>query len=190
MGRPGPRWDAGADVADAANVAGAAEVPESRPRPAPKPSSSRVQPGDAALWRRVAAWLIDEVARTLFYPLILLVFVLLGGSPPATVSPTEVTLADVLPQIVLRAGLSWLFWSRGTSPGAMVLHVRLVDAEGLPPGGRRAAIRALVEIVSVSTLFIGFAWALFSRRRQTWHDMASGVYVVDAPAENDPTGER
>ena len=38
-----------------------------------------------------------------------------------------------------------------------------------------------MEVLSLSTLLIGFAWALFSRRRQTWHDLAAGTYVVNAP---------
>jgi len=138
---------------------------------------------DASLARRLGAWAIDELARTLFYALLLFVLILVGGWVPEPVDPGEFSLAAFLPQMVLRFGLSWIFWSQGTSPGAMLLNVRLVDALGNPPGPRRGAIRAAVEIISISTLLVGFAWALFSRRRQTWHDLAAGVFVVNAPRE-------
>lgn len=175
VGRPGPRWEAG-DAIVPASEAGAPEVIEARTLPPPSGG-----PQDAQIWRRSTAWLVDELARTFFYPLLLIVLVMLGGEMPDPVSPTEVTLTAILPQIVLRIGLSWIFWSQGTSPGAMVMGLRIVDAQGNPPGPVRGGIRALVEIVSISMLLVGFAWALFTRRRQTWHDLAAGTYIVDAP---------
>lgn len=149
-----------------------------------------MRPEDATLARRLGAWLIDELARTFFYPLLLLVLVMFGGQIPDPVAPGELSAGAVIPQIVLRAGLSWIFWSQGTSPGAMLLHVRLVDAHGNAPGPVRGGIRAMVEIVSIMTLLLGFAWALFSRRRQTWHDLASGVYVINEPSGNRDARER
>lgn len=135
--------------------------------------------------RRLGAWLIDELVRTLFYPLLLIVLVMFGGQIPEPARPGELSAGVVIPQMVLRAGLSWIFWSQGTSPGAMLLHLRLVDAQGNPPGPVRGGVRAVVEIVSIFMMLLGFAWALFSRRRQTWHDLASGVYVINDPREGE-----
>ncbi len=191
MGRPGPRWDAdGAPGAGSAPVEASDRPPSgSPPRPPSSEKPPRVLPEDASLDRRLGAWLIDEVARTFFYTLLIIVLILGGGWVPEPVDPGEFSLAAVLPQMVLRVGLSWIFWSQGTSPGARLLHVRLVDAQGNPPGPTRGGIRALVEIVSISTLLIGFAWALFSRRRQTWHDLASGVFVVNDTRDRTPRGD-
>jgi len=191
LGRPGPRWDAG-DSPAPESAPGAIEgrAPRSEPPAPPKQEKPpRVLPEDASLTRRLGAWLIDELARTFFYTLLLLVLILIGGWVPEPVTPGEFSLAAVLPQMVLRFGLSWIFWSQGTSPGAMLLKVRLVDAAGNPPGPRRGGIRAAMEIVSISTLLIGFAWALVSRRRQTWHDAAAGVYVVNDTRDQASDGQ-
>ena len=92
----------------------------------------------------------------------------------------------IAPQVVLRIGLSWICWSQGTSPGAMVMRLRIVDAQGRAPGPILGGVRAVLEVLSVATLMVGFAWAIFTRRRQTWHDFGSGLYVINAP----PEGER
>lgn len=176
VGHPGPRWEAGAVPVQRA---------PSDAAPLPRARAARVQPEDAALRRRISAWLIDELARTLFYPLLLIVLVMFGGQVPEAPAPGDLSVTAILPQMVLRVGLSWIFWSMGTSPGAMILHLRIVDGHGHPPGPIRGGVRALVEVVSISTLLAGFAWALFSRRRQTWHDLAAGTYVVNAPREGD-----
>lgn len=123
------------------------------------------------------------MARTLFYAFVIIFFVTLGGSLPEPVSTTEPTLDVVLPQVVMRVGVSWIFWSQGTSLGAIVMGLRIVDSAGQPPGPARGGIRAVVEVVSIFVLLVGFAWALFTRRRQTWHDLAAGTYVVEVPRE-------
>lgn len=191
VGHPGPRWGvndpdflhATDGVADASDAPPPAEASAGPPPPeVRREKPPRVRPEDATLWRRLGAFLIDELARFLFYPLLMVVLVLFGGQIPDPVSPGDFSAGVIIPQLVLRAGLSWTFWSHGTSPGAMLLHLRLVDAHGNAPGSARGGVRATVEIVSVFVP-LGFAWALFSRRRQTWHDLASGVYVINAPRE-------
>gem|GEM_PF-3561333 len=192
MGHPGPRWGAhdpdSAALAEASNASDGpplAEAPvEASPIEARREKPPRVRPEDATIWRRLAAWLIDEVVRTLFYAVLLIMLAMFAGYVPEPVAPGELNAGAIIPQIVLRAGLSWIFWSQGTSPGAMLLQLRLVDAHGNPPGPTRGGIRAMVEIVSIMTMLLGFAWALFSRRRQTWHDLASGVYVINAPGRD------
>lgn len=183
VGRPGPRWEAG-------ELAPPYVLPADRRDALPQPveaagDAASVLPPYASITRRSAAWIIDEAARTLFYTVLLMVIVMLGGQIPDPVTPGNASLTAILPQVVMRVGLSWIFWSQGTSPGAVVMRVRLVDAAGNPPGATRGLIRGLVEVLSISTLLLGFFWALFTRRRQTWHDLAAGVYVVDAREERD-----
>ena len=174
VGRPGPRWEAGETLPPAS-----AGPSVERPLRVAKPP--RVHGEDAGFRRRIGAWLLDELARTLFYPLLLIVLVLFGGQVPDAPAPGDLNVTAILPQMVLRVGLSWIFWSMGTSPGAILLGLRIVDANGAAPGPVRGGVRAIVEVLSLSTLLIGFACALFSRRRQTWHDLAAGTYVVNAP---------
>jgi len=64
----------------------------------------------------------------------------------------------------------------GWSPGKMVLGLRVVQPDGTRPGFGRGLSRMLVSLLSVS--LIAYLWSLFDRRSQTWHDKASGTYVV------------
>ena len=72
VGRPGPRWEAG-EVAPPAPTGLAID------RPVRAAKLPRVRPEDAGFRRRIGAWLIDELARTLFYPLLLIVLVMFAG---------------------------------------------------------------------------------------------------------------
>ena len=69
------------------------------------------------------------------------------------------------------------FSSEGrASLGKKLLGLRVLqDGEGLSLG--RAVIRSALYPVS-AILGLGFLWALFSRERQCWHDMAVGSVVV------------
>jgi uncharacterized RDD family membrane protein YckC len=67
----------------------------------------------------------------------------------------------------------------GWSPGKAALGLRIVQPDGSRPGFGAGLSRMLVSLVAVS--LIGYLWAVFDRRSQTWHDKASGTYVVRRP---------
>jgi uncharacterized RDD family membrane protein YckC len=71
----------------------------------------------------------------------------------------------------------------GQTPGMRLLNIRAVDAV---TGGRvdygRAFIRYLVGIVSQLPCYLGYFWMLWDREKQTWHDKASGTFVVPTSA--------
>lgn len=114
-----------------------------------------------------------------------------GDGAAATVECTEDTLqmgwvlggaALLLLGFVV---LIWLYsrWlGKGATPGMKITGNRLVDANsGLPIGTGRAFGRALFANV-ISPLFcaLGYLWALWDGRRQTWHDKVVGSVVVKA----------
>jgi uncharacterized RDD family membrane protein YckC len=71
-------------------------------------------------------------------------------------------------------------WSLGgRTLGMMALGVRVVKADGSPPGIRRSVVRALGYWVSAIAL-IGFAWIAVDRRSQGFHDKLAGTFVVYA----------
>jgi uncharacterized RDD family membrane protein YckC len=73
---------------------------------------------------------------------------------------------------------------RGQTIGKRALRIRVVDLEGgAQLGFRRACLRHLCRVVSSLPCFLGYAWVLWSRERQTWHDLLSGAVVVEAAAE-------
>jgi uncharacterized RDD family membrane protein YckC len=66
----------------------------------------------------------------------------------------------------------------GRTIGKMVLGIRVIREDGESIGLREAFIRWVGYIVSTIFLFLGFIWALFDQKGQTWHDKFAGTYVV------------
>jgi uncharacterized RDD family membrane protein YckC len=78
----------------------------------------------------------------------------------------------------------------GQTVGMRAIGIRVIDAE---TGGRvdygRCVVRYLVAMLSGLALLLGYLWMLWDPERQTWHDKASGTFVVpvtDFPVERWP----
>jgi uncharacterized RDD family membrane protein YckC len=80
---------------------------------------------------------------------------------------------------------SWLAFSR--SPAMALLGIRIVREED---GGRlnvaRVAVRYGGYLLSALPFLLGFAWALFDNRKQTWHDKLAGTVVVRPVSQVQP----
>ncbi len=66
----------------------------------------------------------------------------------------------------------------GQTPGKRLLGIRVTGADGGKLGGGQAFLRACGYIPSALFLGLGFLWALWDPRRQTWHDKAARTVVV------------
>jgi uncharacterized RDD family membrane protein YckC len=99
------------------------------------------------------------------------------------------------------AGAGWLltvavyfggFWATtGQTPGMRMARIRVVAADGAPPGPLRALVRVAGLLLSIGMLFVGFAPALVDTRRRALPDFLAGTVVVDqddALAANHPHG--
>lgn len=71
---------------------------------------------------------------------------------------------------------------QGQSWGMKATGTRLVDAQsGAPIGTGRALGRYLfANFISGNICFLGFLWALWDGKKQTWHDKVVGSIVVKA----------
>jgi uncharacterized RDD family membrane protein YckC len=78
----------------------------------------------------------------------------------------------------------------GRSPGKAATGIRVVNAEGQPPGIGRALVRWLLWIVDYFPYIVpaltGFIVALSSRANQRVGDMVAGTWVVRAEAAGQP----
>jgi uncharacterized RDD family membrane protein YckC len=138
-------------------------------------------PDYASFPRRTAAYLLDELGKTLIWIAIIATFVLFtSGSGPSSDSGDVLAL---LPRLVLGMGYDWIFWTQGWTPGSAIMEIRITDAEGRPSGPRRAAIRVFGSLLSGAAFLVGYAWMLRSPRRQTWHDIMAGTVVVRVPKD-------
>jgi uncharacterized RDD family membrane protein YckC len=82
--------------------------------------------------------------------------------------------------VLLPAVLVILFWTyKQATPGKMLIHARIVDAEtGGAPSTRQNIIRYLGYFLSAFPACLGFAWIAFDARKQGWHDKLAGTVVV------------
>jgi uncharacterized RDD family membrane protein YckC len=69
---------------------------------------------------------------------------------------------------------------RGTSPGKLLMGLRVSGMGGERPGLIRAFVRNVSKIISILPALAGVIMALFSKRRQMLHDVITGSYVHDA----------
>jgi uncharacterized RDD family membrane protein YckC len=61
--------------------------------------------------------------------------------------------------------------------GKWMLGLRVVDASGQPLTAPRSFARNAIKIVSSLAFGLGFAWAMFSNRKQAWHDIIADTFV-------------
>ena len=128
-------------------------------------------------WARVGASLVDTLLLcVILYPVLTLVYGRAYWSDPDLIKgPVDFIVQLVLPAIAIVA-----FWiARQATPGKMLIHARIVDAETGEPPKRGQAIRRYVGYyASLFGLGLGFFSVAWDRRKQGWHDKLAGTVVV------------
>lgn len=76
--------------------------------------------------------------------------------------------------------LTVIFWKYfGATLGKMSCSIKIVDAKtGNSPSTLRFIIRYFSYLISALPLLLGFIWAIFDKRKQTWHDKLAGTIVI------------
>lgn len=133
----------------------------------------------AGFWLRVAAFVIDGVLTFLVTAPALIYFYgtayFTGDSPELIMGPADFVISYVFPAVA-----TIVFWlvSQATV-GKMVMSASVVDAKtGKTISVWQAVRRYLGYFLSVLPFGLGFLWAAFDRRHQTWHDKLAGTVVI------------
>ncbi|MBD3269948.1 RDD family protein [Candidatus Peregrinibacteria bacterium] len=132
----------------------------------------------AGFWIRLLALLIDSLIVSL---LMLLFFgsqigVLYSGDPELIMVAMSTTtpLLAIVPIVYYI-----LFWTLlSTTPGKMILKLKIVNYEGNKISFGQSVLRYIGYMLSAIVLYIGFIWAAFDTKRQGWHDKIAKTYVV------------
>lgn len=70
----------------------------------------------------------------------------------------------------------------GATPGKKIMKIRVVQVrDGKNPAIWRSVVRYFGYWVSSIPFCLGFFWALWDKRNQTWHDKLAGTVVIDEP---------
>lgn len=70
------------------------------------------------------------------------------------------------------------YFLKGT-PGMLLMELRFRDGNGGDPSLLQVMARHFTTYISALPLFLGYIWMFFDKKRRTWHDMISGVVIVD-----------
>jgi uncharacterized RDD family membrane protein YckC len=130
-------------------------------------------PSVPGLMRRLAACLYDG--------LVLAAVLMVAGAAWVALSRAAAPPGDWLFRgyVVGVAALFFAaFWRRGETLGMRAWRLRIVAADGGPPGWGRALLRFAAALLSWAPLGLGFLWVLVDRDRLAWHDRLSGTRLV------------
>lgn len=87
--------------------------------------------------------------------------------------------------MIISIAYSVYFLSKtGATPGKKAMGVVVVKEDGNPLTVTDALVRSLSTILSGLALSIGYFWALFDKRKQTWHDKIACTLVLKVAAVN------
>jgi len=123
-------------------------------------------------FRRLGAFLIESFLNILFLVIL-----------PSSLSEP---LGTQMPYAVFGIYICYMvvkvyFWTRSTTLGKYLLHMRIVDTQTWEPiGFWRVVFRQTIgKFVSFAGLNLGFIWILLDSNKQGWHDKIAKCYVVD-----------
>jgi uncharacterized RDD family membrane protein YckC len=145
----------------------------------------------AGFWRRLAGAFLDWLLVGIVASAIGALFGLDTFSSPADQGDRLRIQANLTGPFILVELVYFTYFhatSAGQSIGNKIMGIRVLDAgNGRPLPYVRAFARSLMSNVSALPCFLGFFWALWDRRQQTWHDMVADSVVVKASVY--PPGE-
>jgi uncharacterized RDD family membrane protein YckC len=150
------------------------EEQEEAPEP-PEESPSDLYPVATLRERRRAA-LIDAACLAFAYGGFLALFGSLGGEFTLSKLSAVVCFSTFAFVYIQYFGLFTIFG--GTTPGMMVRGLQVASFTGDAPTAQQLFWRTAGYIISASTFFLGFFWALWDEDAMTWHDRLSRTYLA------------
>jgi uncharacterized RDD family membrane protein YckC len=130
----------------------------------------------AGFMRRFAAFAIDWLLLGIITD-IFSFFYRLGMSRSSAVMSINAAMLFSTALFILY--FTFLPGDGGQSLGKMVMGIRIERSDGAAMTYGRAFLRALGYFLSFFFMtFLGFWWALWDRKNQTWHDKIAGTEVI------------
>lgn len=135
----------------------------------------------ATVGQRLSSFIVDLIVLSVIY--IALIFLIdgemgkeiVGGGIGEELQPAHLIMAAI------GIGYYTYFFGKGETPGMRLVEIRLVRTDGVEPVGLyRGFLRWVGMEISGIFLLLGYAWILFDKKKQGWHDRIAGTYVVRA----------
>jgi uncharacterized RDD family membrane protein YckC len=130
----------------------------------------------ASLRERRRAAMLDVALLLFSYGGMLALFWALGGHIGFNRLDAVVTAATLVLFYAQYFALFTVFG--GSTPGMMLLRLRVVSFDGSVPSSRQMVWRSFGYLVSAGTCFLGFFWALWDEDHLCWQDRISQTYLT------------
>ncbi len=140
-----------------------------------------VEPELAGFSTRLISLLIDVVVIFSITALVLLTGVYIADDDlifNTHFSPNIIAAIFFLLVMVCSSYFVFLEGYGGKTIGKMVMGIEVIGDDGGSIDIVKAFTRWAFSFISASFFFIGFLWALFDTKSQTWHDKIAGTVVV------------
>jgi uncharacterized RDD family membrane protein YckC len=125
----------------------------------------------SGFWKRVVGLIIDSIILSVIGGILGLVIGAVARDSGQGISSTVSFLISLVYEVY--------FWtSKGTTPGGMIMGIRLVNGQGANPTMGQAIGRFFAAILSAIPFGLGYIWAAGERKR-TWHDMLAGTWAIN-----------
>lgn len=148
----------------------------------------------AGFWKRLAAFIIDQILLTIVCtPVVVVILVIMGvgvasmGDPEA-LSDELASGIGALAQLAMNGVCLVIYWiyyalmessgMQGTL-GKMILGIQVTDANGNKLTFLRATGRFFSRILSHITCCLGYLTVFFTDKQQALHDMVASTLVVN-----------
>jgi len=149
-------------------------------RPAPGPRF-------AGFWIRVCAYVTDAIVIQVVIWLLLSV-AMAGYSLGSSGTLSRGAFGEIYQSqwgsiagmdILAKLAYYTLFLGRsGRTPGKKLFGLRVIRTDGGPVTHGQALIRTIGYYINMFTLWIGFLWVAFDRRKQGFHDKIAGTLEI------------
>jgi uncharacterized RDD family membrane protein YckC len=136
--------------------------------------------GYAAIWKRALALVIDSFITTIVGLIFIVISVYMydysGGK-------SDLSLGLMI--FFVSLGTSWIYYaacessSHQATIGKKLLKLKVEDEYGIGLSFSKASIRFLLKQISILFLYLGCIVALFTKKKQSFHDMVCSTYVVN-----------
>ncbi|HYQ87368.1 MAG TPA: RDD family protein [Bacteroidota bacterium] len=146
----------------------------------------------AGFWRRVVAYIIDELILGVFSFILLIPFIAMIGlsafsnhefEPESSAGLVFAMVSAYAFAICLIILGKWLYYAlmeskKGATLGKMAMGIRVTDMQGNQISFARATGRYFGKILSGLILGIGYLMAGWTQQKQALHDILAGCLVV------------
>jgi len=140
----------------------------------------------ASLGWRIVAFMIDYVILLALYQVLFGIVLALAGHAPtwlfSSAVPRRILGGNVTAAIGLLAWTGYFALQESSrwqaTLGKRLFRLRVVGPGGGRIGFGRASARAVLKLLGLGIVYLGLIPALFTRKRQTCHDLLTGTVVV------------